>query len=77
MVKTSSKIIKTIPNSEVGKTICFTKSNSSGEEYLITHNPLKQQFTLWKIIDGGYERIKVDNSPNDFDDFIPYEHLNE
>ena len=40
MARTSSKIVKTIPNSEIEKGTCFTKSNSLGDKYLITQNPL-------------------------------------
>ncbi len=74
MARTSSKIVKTIPVSETGtRTTCFTKPNSSGDEYLITQNPLKQQFTLWKCIEDGFEKIKISDNPRDFDDVIPYE----
>ena len=74
MAKVSSKIIKAIPSSETGsRTTCFTKLSSSGDKYLITENPLKAQFTLWKCIEEGFERIKISDSPLDFDDVIPYE----
>lgn len=74
MARTSSKIAKTIPASETGsRTTCFTKSNNSGDKYLITENPLKAQFTLWKCIEDGFEKIKTSDNPRDFDDVIPYE----
>lgn len=74
MARTSSKIVKTIPASETGaRTICFTKPNSSGDKYLITQNPLKAQFTLWKCLEDGFEKIKTSDNPIDFDDVIPYE----
>lgn len=74
MGRTSSKVIKAIPSSETGtRTACFTKPNSSGDEYLITQNPLKAQFTLWKCLEDGFEKIKTSDSPLDFDDVIPYE----
>jgi hypothetical protein len=73
MARTSSKIVKTIPVSEIQAVTCFTKSNESGDKYLITQNPLKAQFTLWKCIEEGFERIKTDGNPKDFDDLIPYE----
>lgn len=74
MARTSSKIVKTIPASETGsKTTCFTKPNESGDEYLITQNPLKGQFTLWKCLEDGFEKIKTSDNPRDFDDVIPYE----
>ena len=74
MARTSSKIVKTIPASETGsRTTCFTKSDSSGDKYLITQNPLKGQFTLWKCLEDGFEKIKTSDNPLDFDDVIPYE----
>ena len=74
MARTSSKTSKTIPSSETGvKTVCFTKANSSGDKYLITHNPMKMQFTLWKCIECGFEKIKTSDNPRDFDNVIPYE----
>lgn len=73
MARTSSKIVKTIPASEEEKVTCFTKQNNSGDKYLITENPLKVQFTLWKRVEEGFERVKISVSPLDFDDVIPYE----
>lgn len=73
MARTSSKIVKTIPASETGtRTTCFTKPNNSGEKYLITHNPLKAQFTLWRRSDDGFEKIKTSDNPLDFDKIIPW-----
>ena len=74
MARTSSKIVKTIPASETGtRTTCFTKPDNSGDKYLITQNPLKRQFTLWKCIEDGFERVKTSDNPMSFDDVIPYE----
>ena len=74
MARTCSKIVKTIPASETGaRTTCFTKADSSGDKYLITQNPLKAQFTLWKCIEDGFEKVKTSDNPRDFDDVIPYE----
>lgn len=74
MAKTTSKIVKSIPSSETGSsTICFTRPNSSGDKYIITQNPLKDQFTLWKCVEEGYEKITTSVSPLAFDSKIPYE----
>ena len=74
MVKTLSKIVKAIPSTESGgRVVCFTKSNCSGEEYIVTENPLKAQYTLWKRVDGGFEKIKTSDNPLDFDSIIPFE----
>ena len=72
MARTSSKskIIKTIPNSETGVGVdCLTKS---GDKYLITQNPLKEQFTLWKCLEDGFEKIGVKNNPREFEKIIPW-----
>ena len=67
MAKTSSKIVKTIPASETGsRTTCLNG------KYLITQNPLKEQLTLWKCLEDGFERIKTSDNPLDFDKIIPW-----
>ena len=68
---TKNKIVKSIPSSETGtRTSCITES---GDKYLITQNPLKEQFTLWKCLDDGFEKISTSESPLDFDNIIPWE----
>ena len=67
---TKSKIVKTIPSSETGTGVdCLTKS---GDKYLITQNTLKEQFTLWKYLEDGFEKISISSSPLDFDEIIPW-----
>ena len=69
MARTSSKFVKTIPASETGsRTTCLNG------EYLITNNPLKEQFTLWKCSEDGFERVKTSDNPLDFDKTIPWNH---
>lgn len=73
MARTSSKIVKNIPNSETGSiTACFTKANESGDKYIISQNPLKGQFTLWKCLEDGFEKVATSNNPLEFDEIIPY-----
>lgn len=70
MARTASKIVKSIPSTETGSgTLCRTES---GQEYLITHNPIKEQFTLWKVLKDGYERISSAMSPLIFEEIIPW-----
>lgn len=65
-----STIVKSIPSSETGsRTICTT---NSGKEYLITNNPIKAKFTLWRIVPDGYEKLFVSENPLEFDEIIPY-----
>ena len=67
---TKTKIVKSIPSTETGAgTTCITES---GEKYLITQNPLKEQFTLWKCLSDGFERISTSYSPLDFDNIITW-----
>lgn len=66
-VSTKSKVIKTIPSSEIEKVDC------ANGKYLITENHLKAQFTLWKCLEDGFEKIKTSDNPLDFDKIIPWE----
>ena len=66
--KTSkTKILKAIPNGEIEKVGCLNN------EYIITQNPIKEQLTLWKRLEDGFEKIKTSDNPLDFDDIIPWE----
>ena len=38
--------------------------------YIATHNALKGKYTLYKIIDGDYQRLKIANTPLEFDEII-------
>lgn len=68
--ESKSKIVKTIPSSETGAGVrCIT---NSGEKYIISQNPLKEQFTLWKCLDDGFEKIKTSDNPLDFDKIIDW-----
>ena len=74
MARTSSKIVKSIPNTETGSgVVCYTKPNESGDKYIISQNPLKEQFTLWKCIEDGFEKISTSKNPLSFYDVIPFE----
>lgn len=67
MARTSSKIVKNIPSSETGKVKCI---NLNKDEYIISQNSLKMQFTLWKCIEDGFEKISTSNNPSDFDEIV-------
>ena len=68
---TSSKILKNIPISESGSsTTCNT---SSREKYIITQCTEKQRFTLWKILESGFERLSTSNSPTKLYEMIPWD----
>lgn len=59
---TATKLVKKIPATETGHGVIY--HTLSGKEYRITQNPIKQMHTLWKVVDGGFEKIAVDASPN-------------
>lgn len=69
MAKTSTntKTVKSIPSSENGVGV-----DCMNGKYLITQNPLKEQFTLWKCLEDGFEKIKTSDNPLDFDKIIPW-----
>ena len=76
MARTASKIVKSIPSSETGsRTACFTEPNQSGDKYIISQNPLKAQFTLWKCLEDGFEKVATSNNPLEFDEIIPYKRM--
>jgi len=37
--------------------------------YIVTQNNL-QKYILYKIIDGGYQKLKTSNTPLDFDEIV-------
>ena len=40
------------------------------KEYIATQNTFGGKFTLYKIIDGDYQRLKVADSPVSFDEIV-------
>ena len=68
--KEQTTIVKSIPSSETGSRVtCITES---GSQYIISNNPIKGRFTLWKVIPNGYEKISTSDSPLIFDKIIDY-----
>lgn len=59
----ASKIVSRIPTSETGPNV--THTTGSGVVYKITQNKKKGQFTLWKKVDSGYEKLASRKSPVD------------
>ena len=73
-IKSTGKVVKTIPNSESGSGVeCYTKPNQSGDKYLISQNPTKMQFTLWKYVEDGFEKITTSDNPIDLYKVVPFE----
>lgn len=68
--KDQNAVVKSIPSSENGsRTVCTTKS---GKQYIISNNPIKEKFTLWRVLDDGYEKMSVSDNPLDFDKIIDF-----
>lgn len=55
--------LKQLPKTETGHGVEYT--TSSGNVYVISNNPIKKRFTLWKEFEDGYEKIGTANSPID------------
>lgn len=69
--ETAEKIVKSIPASDSGAgVLCKTKS---GQQYQISQNTEKMKFTLWKVVDKGFVKIKTANSPVDLYDSVPWD----
>ncbi len=71
MAKEKTKIYKNIPSSETGATVS-NYTAASHNEYLITSCPEKNRFTLWKVLEGGYEKLGTAGSPLEFAKEIPW-----
>ena len=39
-------------------------------EYITTRNAIKGKYTLYKVNNGDYQKIKTDNTPIEFDEII-------
>ena len=66
------QFIKNIPASErTGPPVqCTTKS---GMKYIVSHNRLKMTFSLYKVIEGGYERVLTGaNTPFECYKMVPW-----
>lgn len=57
-----SKVVKKLPASESGHGVHYIAR--SRKEYCVSSCPEKGRFTLWRIVDGGYEKMESADSPN-------------
>lgn len=55
-------IVKQIPKTETGHGVHYITST---KEYVISNNPTKAKFTLWKKVENGYEKLGTADSPLD------------
>ena len=59
----SAKIVKNIPTTDSAPGVtCVTKS---GKKYRISQDADRGKHTLWRIVEGGYEKLEVADSPYD------------
>lgn len=59
----SARIVKSIPTTDSAPGVtCVTKS---GKKYRISQDADKGKHTLWRIVEGGYEKLEVADSPYD------------
>ena len=67
---TDEKIVRSIPASDNGVgVLCKTKS---GQQYQISQNIEKRKFTLWKVVNKGFVKVKTASSPVDLYDSVPW-----
>ena len=71
MPRVSTKQTSKLPSSENGTGV--TCATLSGEQYYISQNKEKGKHTLWRIVDGNYQKIATANSPFDLYDKINWE----
>ena len=53
--------VSQIPKSEDGYGVRYI--SESGNEYIISQNTKKEKFTLWKVLEIGFEKISSANNP--------------
>ena len=64
------KVVISIPASDTcACVLCITKS---GQKYQISQNVEKMKFTLWKVVDKGFVKVRIANSPVDLYDLVPW-----
>lgn len=67
----TEKVVRKIPASENGSGVsCTTRS---GQKYQISQSLEKMKFTLWKVVENGFIKIKSANSPLELDDLVPWD----
>ena len=57
----AKKVYQKLPASEAGPN--SVHSTTAGEVFWVTRNPKNNQFTLWKAVEGGYEKQGTAKSP--------------
>lgn len=53
-------VVKNLPVSEDGHGVVY---RTKAKEYIVSQNTKKEIFTLWLVVDGGYEKIATSNNP--------------
>ena len=50
--------------------LVVTYTREGIKEYVVTHSVFRDKFTLYKIIDNDYQRMKVATTPLEFDELV-------
>lgn len=50
--------------------IVVTYARGDVKDYIATYHPLKGKYTLYKIIEDDYQKVKTSDTPIEFDDII-------
>lgn len=58
--KNTNKVIKKIPTNEDGMVLY---KNTNGNTYKITQNQTTNVFTIYKVVEDGFERLGKGNNP--------------
>lgn len=58
------KLLKKLPDNEVGM---VTYKYSNGDTYRITQNQMNKIFTIYKVVDGCFERLGKGSNPTELE----------
>lgn len=67
----TGKVVKKFPASENGPGVHCT--TTSGQVFIITQCLEKMRFTLWRQVEGGYEKLDTAKSPLILEKKIPWD----
>lgn len=63
--------VKKLPETELRVPGCLCRT-ASGQEYIKTSNETRSKHTLWKVVDGGFEKVATSGDMNALDEKIPW-----
>jgi hypothetical protein len=55
----------------INEKIAVTYLSEEGvKEYVVTHHPLKGKYTLYRIVNNTLQRMKIADTPIEFDELV-------